>query len=159
MKKFVLCMIIVCAMLLCSCGAAAEKSFSENGISITLTDDFAYEKYDNCDACFKSDKVTVYVFSQDFADVMGMEILSAKQYAEAIASLNDSASEVTEKDGLAYYEYTSNGIDGTVYKNISFAFKGGSEFYTLQFSAKEKDFSKLHDSFFTYAATFTFEKA
>ena len=101
----------------------------------------------------------VYVFSQDFTDVMGMEILSAKQYAEAIASLNASASEVAEKDGLAYYEYTSNSLDGTVYKNISFAFKGSLKFYTLQFSAKEKDFAKLRDSFFTYAATFAFEKA
>ena len=33
MKKFILCMITVCAMLLCSCGAAAEKSFSESGIN------------------------------------------------------------------------------------------------------------------------------
>ena len=159
MKKFVLCMIMVCAILLCSCGKAAEKAFSENGISITLTEDFAYEKYDNCDACYKSDKVTVYVFSQDFTDVIGMEILSAKQYAEAIASLNTSASEVTEKDGLAYYEYTSSSLDGSAYKNISFAFKGSSKFYTLQFSAKETDFAKLRDSFFTYAATFAFEKA
>ncbi len=156
MKKIFISLLLALAMLLCACGSAAEKAFSENGIAITLTEDFTYEPYDNCEACFKSKDVTAYVFKQDFSAVLGLEILSVKDYCDAIAGLNSAASEVKEEDGLVYYEYTSTGSDGTEYRNISFAFKGSTEFYTLQFSAKASRFEKLSDDFFKYAKTFSF---
>ena len=66
MKKIFISLLLALSMLLCACGSAAEKAFSENGIAITLTEDFTYEPYDNCEACFKSKDVTAYVFKQDF---------------------------------------------------------------------------------------------
>lgn len=154
MKKTFLCLMLAFAVLLCACGSASEAKFEKSDFSVTLTTDFEEYQSDGCHACYKDKNVTVYVFKNDFSSMAGLDELDAELYAATIASLNSSASDLQEKDGLLYYDYPSRGSDGTEYKNISFTFKGSEAFYQLQFSVSAKKYEKLKNTIFSYAETF-----
>ncbi|MBE6639782.1 MAG: hypothetical protein E7616_10140 [Ruminococcaceae bacterium] len=165
MKKLISCVMAVCMLLSFSaCGlidvyAAKEKTFTKEGMSITLTSAFSDEDYEGYTACYDSIQVAVFTLREPFADFEGLGIDTVKQYGELvrIANADSEPGALIEEDGLLYFEYTAEGEEeGLIHGYMTFLFKGPDAFWIVQFCCEEDDFADRKADFKKSAKTVTF---
>ena len=137
---------------------AAAKTFSTSDFDITLTNKFsASYEYSGFDVVFDSKDAAVFVISESM-DELGIDgEVSAQEYGNLIMLSNDiDDTELSEKDGLTYFDYTEN-VDGENYTYVAFVYKDGDTFWLIQFCVSKDDYSKYADTIMSWAGSVKFK--
>lgn len=161
MKKIISVLLIIAALLsFAACGEASEKTFSKDGMSITLTDAFKEADVDGYTVCYDSKNVAVFILKEEFSLLEGAENLKLDEYIELLRQSNSdkNAGEAVTSDGLTYFEYTFlNEEENVTYKYFTTAIKSEDAFWMVQFSAKEDSYDEQKANFITWAKSVSFE--
>lgn len=142
---------------------ASEKTFSADGLSITLNDNFYEDTYLGYTQCYSSSETLVLVLKEKFSAYEGLEDFSLTEYGEAVMDTLDynyveCNKELKTHGDLLYFEYTeSNPADDSVYKCYTFLFKSEDAFWFVDFTTMEEDAAKYKDDIFEWASSVTFE--
>ena len=119
---------------------AEPETFTKDGMSITLTDDFRETPAEGFLTAYESKDVAVFVIKEEFSLLEGSEDYSAEDYAQLIIDANgfEDAKVKTYKD-LTYFNYDYHNPDTkTTYEYFSYAYKSDDAFWLVQFATPEE---------------------
>ncbi len=136
-----------------------EKTFSSDGMTITLTDAFRETDIANQTVAYDSRKVAVFALKEAFSLADGFEDYTLDAYADLVQQNNGLTSSVVKNtDGLKWftYEYTNPDTKDT-YQYVSFVFKTDDAFWLIQFATLEEDFEEYDAQIMEWAKTISFE--
>lgn len=162
-KKILACILSAASLLLfAGCGTtnvkkAKEKTFSVDGMNITLTKGFTKTDMEGYTACFDSSEIAVFALKES-AD----STLSLLDYAASILEANKSKtpSNIEMLDGVPTIEYTyKSDADNAEYKYLTFMYKAPDAFWAIQFACKTADYEENKPFFVKWAKTVSFEQA
>ena len=174
--KLLLITILVCAMLLCGCSnlpenavVATPKTFTKDGMSITLTDGFSESTQEGFVAVYnrsnaKLDQTgyieTVTVKKDSFDSLSDLNITADStliDYAQAVMEANHLGHlEVrTAYDGeIAYFTFNKH---PSLVHHVATVFKSADAFWLIQFSSGEYGGVDVLYHSLSFAATVTIE--
>ena len=117
------------------------KTFSSNGMTITLTDEFTETDVENYTIAYASKNIAIYGLKEAFVLADGFEDYTLEQYANLVIQANNLGSaEIKTTDGLAHFEYEfTNPETKDVYKYFSYVYKSNDSFWLIQFAALNKN--------------------
>lgn len=133
---------------LISSGTFAEeytdpKTFSVDGMTITLTDEFKESDVDGYAVVYESQKAAVFVLKEKFPYKEGFEDYTLEQYAALVISTNNYGNpEIKTVDGLTFFEYTFKDGDHT-YIYFSYVYKNTDSFWVVQFVVRDNAAEKF----------------
>ncbi len=135
------------------------KAFSENGMIITLTNEFKQTHLQNYTNCYDSAEVAVFALKEDFTLVDGFENYTLEQYGNLVLQNNDLfSSELKNIDGLTGFEYEFTNPDtNDTYKYFSFVYKSNDAFWLVQFATRTEDVDDYNSKIVEWAKTVSFE--
>ncbi|MBQ8358567.1 MAG: hypothetical protein IJX37_01445 [Oscillospiraceae bacterium] len=112
------------------------KTFSSNGMTITLTDEFRETDIENYTVAYDSKNVAVFALKEAFALADGFEDYTLEQYADLVIQVNNLGSaEMKTVEGLALFEYNfTNPETNDVYQYFSYVYKTNDAFWLIQFA-------------------------
>ena len=139
-----------------------EKTFTYQGMEITLTEDFKEEDVSvyGFNTGYSSSNTAIYVLKEDFASASGFQDLTVDEYAQLVISNNMffGSSYPTYEDGLTIYEYEElNMADGQNYYYMIAFFKGPDAFWMVEFSTYDYLSAYMRQTYLDYANTVTFQ--
>lgn len=144
---------LIVQFLLSNAFAAKPKTFLEQDMQITLTDQF--EEKDatgDFDYLYQSRTVVVQVFRENFAEGFGMEEWSTEKYAEVMVEVNEFDCEVRTESGFVCFD-RSKSVSGKDYRYFSVILKGDDAFYYVEFICVESNFEDYRSDFIEWAKT------
>lgn len=150
---------LVLLVSLVACGEAQPKTFTAEGMSVTLTDGFTKRSVDGFTVAYDSKDVAVLALKESFADFQGIE-LTLKEYADLVRQSNASRNPtaVVEKDGLYTMEYSFfNEEENETYKYLCAMYESEDAFWMVQFACKADAYDSLSDTLLTYAKSVSFD--
>lgn len=120
---------------------STPKTFSAEGMSITLTNEFKETKIQNFTACYDSSKAVVFAIKESFSLLEGFENYTLEQYGDMVIKNNGSISaELKTTDGLTYFEYDyANPAVNQEYHYFAFVYKADDAFWLIQFAVNKVD--------------------
>lgn len=135
----------------------SPKTFSDEGMTITLTGEFVEFDEEAYTVCYGSRDVAVLAIEEKFAILPGANALNLKQYAHAVMNASGVSSEVKTEQGLTYFEYDSTDAEnGEIYHYYTFVYKGKDAFWIIQFGMDANQVEDYHEQVFEWAATVKF---
>ncbi len=157
MKRFVISLLLFATIFLAGC-AAEPKTFSANGLTITLTEDFENSGYSSYSAAYASDDVFAVTLKEDFVYFEELPA-SLTEYAEILRDANNLDADIIENDGLVYYTYDIYDIDTQELYRIFYVFvyQTDDAFWSVQFAVDADSIEKQRENIFTYAKSVSFE--
>ncbi len=145
MKRIVALILLSLLILsLSACNNITEEVFTKDGFSITLTSEYREREYENYFVSYDSKNILVAVIKEPFSAFDDFKNYTLEQYAE-LMKLNCTKdtvtpSDVTEKDGVTYFEYSYFNKEGESYKYLTAMYKGDDAFWTVQFATSLSDY-------------------
>lgn len=134
------------------------KEFSTSGMTITLTTAFDEESYQGFTQCYESSTVAVFALKEEFSLMAGFEDYTLEDYGALVVSSNGmDESVLKQENGVYYFDYTSQGSDGSENYYFATLHKGSDAFWLIQFATPAGNAEKIRDEFFAWAASVTFE--
>ena len=149
---------LVLLVSLVACGEAQPKTFTAEGMSVTLTDAFVKRSVDGYTVCYDSKDVAVFALKESFADFQGIE-LTLEEYADLVRQSNASRNPtaVIEKDGILTMEYSFlNEEENQTYKYLCAMYEGEDAFWVVQFACMADSYDSLSETLMTYAKSVSF---
>ena len=150
-------------------GRVTEKTFSDKGISITLTSAFHEAELHEEELakgelpfllCYDSYKTTVYVTREAFADYEPLETFSLDRYTRlriSSAEWVDGAALEHTASGIPYFEFEENGTSGQLKQIIRcYTYRSDDAFWLVEFLADASDAASLRPQFDAWAETVAF---
>ncbi len=136
-----------------------DKTFSADGMSITLTNEFKETKMQNFTACYDSSKAAVFALKESFSLLEGFEDYTLEQYGDLVMQNNGlTAANLKTTDGLTYFEYDyTNTQENKVYQYYSFIYKADDAFWLIQFATYKTDANKYFDDIIDWASSVKFD--
>ncbi len=112
------------------------KTFSSNGMVITLTDEFRKTDIENYTVAYASKNVAVFALKEGFTLAEGFEDYTLEQYADFVIQANNlSSAEIKTADGLTSFEYDFTNLEtNDSYKYFSYVYKTNDAFWLIQFA-------------------------
>ena len=163
MKRFLaiaLSLILVFSMTSClkSGFEGAEKTYTYENMSITMSENFREISYTGFDVCYESADVAVFCIKEPFTLAEGIEDLTLDDYAaltlEANAMQNPTLKDV---DGIPVMEYTYyNEGTAITYAYFSALYKSGDAFWVVQFACNEDLYAENEAFLIKWAKSVTF---
>jgi hypothetical protein len=127
-----------------ACNNITEEVFEKEGFSITLTSEYREREFENYFVGYDSKNVLVTVIKEPFSALEGFEDYPLAQYADLMKQNctkdNVTPSEITEADGVTYFEYSFFNKEGASYKYLTAMYKGDDAFWTVQFATAISDY-------------------
>lgn len=161
MKKITLVMAALLLVLsLASCGLMGEKTFTVDGLSITVEGFFSEQNNlnEDFDLILISPDAGVMVLKETFAEFndAGLDTdMSVKEYASIVMKGNQLTGSPTEEDGLTYFTYTAES-EGQEFTYMGFCFRGTDAYWLVQMYSPSSDFETMKPDFMTWAKSVTF---
>ena len=139
---------------------AEAKTYSSNGMSITLTDEFTEMYIEGYTRVYDSRKVAVFALKEGFSLMDGFEDYTLNEYADLVIQANALTSVTPQTvSGLLFFEYDyEDPATQTPYHYDCFVFKSGDAFWTIQFATETKDATAYEAQIFEWASSVTFSK-
>lgn len=150
--KFLLLVTLACSLLLCSCSLLPEKekSFTAEGMSITLTNRFRKNDQDGFAVVYDSSKVAVFALKEAFTAQYGKDT-ALEEYAELVIEANSMKDiEIKTENGLTYFIY-ENEADGKSFSYLATVHKADDAFWLIQLATETENFADMQDTLMTYA--------
>ena len=157
LTKALLLVTLVCSLLLCSCNllTESEKTFTDSGMTITLTSGFEKNEQDGFTVTYASSKIVVFALKEDFTNFDADTTL--EEYADLVLAANQlTDTTVTTENGLTSFTYESE-VDGVSYSYLATVHEGEDAFWLIQFATKTNDFEANKEAIITYAKSITLE--
>ena len=116
--------------------ASEPKTFTVQGMSITLTKEFEESAHRGYTFVYEGEDVICVGLRESFDIAEGFGDLSVREYGELVLEANElTDSELKEKDGLLYFEYDNYDEESKLgYHFFSYLFKSEDSFWMIQFS-------------------------
>lgn len=115
----------------------SAKEFSASGMTLTLTNEFAQEDFEEFTAVYSSEEVAVFTYKDAFNAFEGLEDYTLDQYMDIVLEGNTLSSDIDmkEKDGLIYavYDYTNPSTKNT-HRYFLYVYKASDAFWIIQFA-------------------------
>lgn len=161
MKKKVLylLLLIVVAVTGCALLEPEKKTFTDKGMSITLTDDFTEKDLVSTTVYFESMDAVVTGLKEEFSTLEEAGLTkdsTVEDYAKAVAYNNKKEDEIKTEDGLTYFTYTSD-VNGKTYFYIASMYKSNDAFWLFNFACDSSDQEQFENTFKTWAKSVKFE--
>ncbi len=162
MKKLasVILLIAIIASVLVSCSGASEKTFTSEGLTITLTSSFKEASGTGYTVAFDSKDVAVFALKEPFSALAGLENYTLAEYTEIVRQNNsdkDNLTAIKTADALTWFEYTFNNTEvNKTYHYISYTFKANDAFWLVQFATVDSDIEALRPNIVTWAKSVSF---
>lgn len=136
-----------------------EKVFSDNGMNITLTNEFRQIHEENYTTCYDSANVAVFSIKEDFTLMDGFGDYTLQQYGNLVLQNNNlSLSELKNIDGLTGFEYEfTNPETKDTYKYFSFIYKSNDAFWLVQFATLTQNSDEYTSKIMEWAKSIYFE--
>ncbi len=134
------------------------KTFSGEGIHITLTEAFDESTFEGFTLCYEARNAAVFILKEPFTLMAGLEDYTLDDYGALVVQANrkDPDSLRTE-NGVTYFDYTFTSEDGSTYYYFSTVHKSGDAFWLVQFAILEEDLPAMQDELFQWAKSITFD--
>lgn len=135
---------------------AEPKVFSEEGLQITLTDEFVQVDPNGYTVCYSTNKAVVLALKEEFFVMEGLEDYSLEEYGKLVLENNqaDSGIKVQTADGLTYFEYIYEDESTKVnYYYFCVVCKGTDAFWIVHFVSNLQDYGTLRPNFIQWAKT------
>ena len=138
--------------------APKEKTFSSNGMNITLSEEFKEATVKNYTVAFDSKKVAVFALKEPFALVDGFEDYTLDQYADLVIQSNGlSHSQKKTDNGLIWFVYDfDNPENNNTYRYSTYVYKANDAFWIVQFATLKSNFEKVSQEIAAWAKSVTF---
>lgn len=130
-----------------------EKTFSQSGFTITLTDDFREREDDFFTAVYDSGDMAVFVLKEEFS-LFGNDRPSLPEYAGMIIEYAQLDIPVQEANGLTYFTYRAN-AKGKDFRFFSVVYMGSDAYWEVQFCCEAGDYKDLKADFIRFAKSVT----
>lgn len=161
MKKKILylLLLIVVAVTGCALLEPEEKTFTDKGMSITLTDDFTEKDLVSTTVYFESMDAVVTGLKEEFSTLEEAGLTkdsTVEDYAKVVAYNNKKEDEIKTEDGLTYFTYTSD-VNGKTYFYIASMYKSNDAFWLFNFACDSSDQEQFENTFKTWAKSVKFE--
>ena len=143
----------------CSNMFTKEKTFTNAGLSITLTNKFHEKEHISVTSYYESEKMMVVVIKENFSLLSRFgvsENSSIEQYLELVISANNHKANLRKEDDIPYFTYERSD-SGKDFKYVATAAKGSNAFYLVQYCVIEDTYDDLKDDIFKYASTYETE--
>lgn len=149
----------IIGVMLFSSEKEEPKVFSENGMSITLTNEFKESEAENYTNCYDSANVAIFALKEEFSLLDGSEDYTLEEYGNLVLkSNNHSSAELKEIDGLTGFEYEFTNPDtNDEYQYFSFVYKSEDAFWLVQFATPEENEEEYRSKITQWAKTVSFE--
>ena len=124
--------------------APKEKTFSSNGMTVTLTDEFRESNAQPYTVVYDSKNVAVFALREAFTLAAGFEDYTLEQYADLVIQANKlGLAEVKTDEGLTYFTYSfTNPETKDVYQYYSYVYKTDDAFWLVQFATLDNNVEK-----------------
>ncbi len=130
------------------------KTFTDSGMTITLTNEFERKQSEQFTVCYDSNKVAVFALKEPFSLVDGFKNYTLKEYGELVLRNNGSSSKLKTVDELYMFEY-----DDTKgkYTYFAFVYKADDAFWLVQFATLTELADEYEAKVIEWAKTVSFE--
>ncbi len=158
-QKYIL-FILVSVFIMGTLSGCADnpKTFTQQELTITLTDAFKSEKRSGFDVYLSSENVVfsaVQETSQEL-ELAGYEISSLNDYCQEILSLNNTPKDKLISRNNYYYFTNSKTVDGAKYTYVHCMFTFADSYWICEFVCKSKHYDRLEDKILSWADSITF---
>jgi len=157
-KLSVLFMTVILAVSFFGCSLFKEKTFTKEGMSITLTGQFVEKEYVTQTVCYVSSKMVVTALKEEFTMLAGLEGWSLTEYASRTIASNKLSCGSYAAKGYVYFVFEKE-VSGKDYTYYAACYKSTDAFWLIQFGCETKNYEDLLDTMIKYAETVTFEAA
>lgn len=130
-----------------------EKTFSQSGLTITLTDGYQEKDYVSFTAAFESEHMAVFALKEEFS-LFGNERPSLEDYAGLILEMNQLDATVQEADGLTCFTYRTQ-ANGKDYQFFSVVYMGSDAYWLVQFCCDAEKYQDLETEMIQFAKSVT----
>lgn len=159
--------LLLCMLLsFAACGTdirtAEAKTFTCEGMSVTLTKGFRKKSVSGFTVGYNSGQAGVLALREAFTSITDGASMSLEDYAQLV--LNNNRQRVSiddgikQSDGLTYMEYIATS-DNREYSYFVTMFKGSDAFWLVQFFCKSTEYTEYRPYFINWAKTVTFSEA
>ena len=132
------------------------KTFTKEGMSITLTVLFEEKEYEDQTVCYYSPGVVVFALKEEFSKTEGLREFSLDDYASAVISVGELDCEYAfSEKGYAYFEYAKE-LDGSQYNMYATCHKTEDAFWLIQFACFTESYEKLKPEVLSFAESIVF---
>ena len=141
-------------------GDAEPKTFSVDGMSITLTDDFNEIYIQGYTKVYDSSRVAVFALKESFTLFEDAENYTLAEYAALLIEINGLTNvSPSSAEGLTFFEYEfENPNTQVMYHYYSFVYKTDDAFWMIQFSTEANNASAYEEQIFNWAKSVEFAK-
>ena len=133
---------------------AKAKTFKSNGLTITLTEDFAKSSQPGYTVCYDSESVAVIALKESFSLAAGIKDWTLEYYADLIKS-NNAANSPTNPKKVGNYmvmEYTFYNPETKItYHYYTCMYKGSDAFWTIQFACNVNEIAQYKSDMMKWA--------
>ena len=168
MKKQIIASILVTVMLFgvivalsgCSAKKASPKTFSSQGMSITLTDEFEEKEVAGYTVSYDSKNVGVLALKEPFTLAEGISEKTVEEYRDLVIKANPSNSYEKKSDGgllWLEYDFTNKSTNQTYHYHV-YVFKSKDAFWSISIAALKENEQKYSSLFEEWAKSITFSE-
>lgn len=130
------------------------ETFSNEGMTITLTNDFSFVRHEDFTACYTDGKYSVLAIREDFS-LFG-EGITFEEYMELVLYDADPEIKPFDYEGITCLQYYSD-AGGEEYGYFVAVFEAEDAFWCVNFAAEADDFENALPLFREWAKTISFE--
>lgn len=142
---------------LVGCFGGKPKTFTKEGMSITLTTKFNEQNIVTQTAYYVSTDSVVTALKEEFSLVSGFENYSLSKYTDMVISNNLLNSAVNSREGKDYLWFTyEKAVSGKDFYYLATTFKASDAFWLIQFGCETSDKGEFTETFFGWADSVTF---
>lgn len=160
-KVFVSFLALIMCLTLGGCiFGSKEKTYTSNGISVTMPEGFVEKSIVSQTAYFEGKESLFSALKEEFTTLSVVNLgkdSSLKEYAEAVIKNNKADYEIVEKDGLTYFEYEKS-LSGKKYYYLASIYKTDDAFWLVNFACDSSNKAKYQPLFIRWAKTVKFDK-
>lgn len=135
------------------------KTFSAEGMQITLTDDFSEYPMDGFTMCYDSRDMAVLTLKEEFSLLEGSENYTLAEYSDIVMhySVSSPTSELQIGESFNYFTYDFlNTEENVTYSYLITMFKAPDAFWLIQFATPQENMEEYLPTFLEWAKTVTF---
>lgn len=140
-KKFCAALAVILALTVFAGCGPQQKTFTNDGISITVNSDFKEATKTGHSLYLESDYASISAKKEMFADLDGVtEDTTLNEYTQSVLTNNQlENTEIKTASGYEYFTYDKKSGD-TDYTYTAMTIKGQNAFYLVTFQVKKADY-------------------
>lgn len=134
------------------------KTFTSNGMTITLTDEFEKVSIEGMQVSYDSPYVAVFAIREPFSMIEGFEDYTLTEYGKLVLEANGMSDyELITKDGLTYF--IRNAVIEDTNENFvyfSVVYKADDAFWFVQFAVRSDNYAFYEEDIVKWAKSVSF---